>query len=464
LKEHTRSERIKITVYGGAGEIGGNQILLECKDTKLFLDFGRNFSRESELFVEPFLKAKKHESLLKLGLLPNLPNLYKGQEGEPGVQAILLSHAHLDHMDYVRYVRPEVELWAGEGTWRIIFAREVTTPREADYKLANLEDLDGPLHRCITPQIVPGSFRTGRKFKVGDFEVTPVHVDHSIPAAYGYFLEGPEGSVAYTGDFRFHGPKAKMSDDFLRRIEGVDILIMEGTNVLESKPSGEEEVKRKAGELVSSCRGLVAASFSSVDIDRLRTFYQVARENGRELVISMRQASLMEALRPEIEGGIIRDIFKVGDPGIRIYYRKKERPYKWEGKLAGQFGTVDSSWVSKNQSKVLLFATYYDMLELLEVEPGPGSIYIYSESEPWDEEGEIEFKKLSNWLEFLGMPMFQIHASGHASSMELKKVVERVRPRHLVLVHCTAPMLFKKFLGDLPVNIICPERGKPIEF
>jgi ribonuclease J len=451
---------IAITVYGGAGEIGGNQILLESKDTRLFLDFGRNFSRESEFFVEPFLKARKHESLLRLGLLPNLPGLYKDQEGEPPVQAILLSHAHLDHMDYVRYVNRHIPLGAGEGTWRVIFAREVTAPRKAEYRLAELDKNAGTFQESITPKIGFESFRTGDKVQLGDFEVTPIHVDHSVPAAYGYLLEGPEGRVAYTGDFRFHGPRADMSEEFVQTIEGVDILIMEGTNVLESKPFSETEVKERVQSLVSDCRGLVAASFSSVDLDRLRTFYHVARSAGRELVISIRQACLMEALRPEIEGGMIRDIFKVGDPGVRIYAREKEHIYRWEEKLANQFGTVDSSWISRNQSKVLLFATYYDMLELLEVEPGPGSIYIYSESEPWDEEGEIEFEKLSNWLEFLGMPMFHVHASGHATSLELKRAVERVRPRHLVLVHSGNPNLFRKFLEDEKIDIICPERGK----
>ena len=31
---------LAITVYGGAGEVGGNKILLEDQDTRLFLDFG----------------------------------------------------------------------------------------------------------------------------------------------------------------------------------------------------------------------------------------------------------------------------------------------------------------------------------------------------------------------------------------------------------------------------------------
>jgi hypothetical protein len=34
---------VSITVYGGAGVIGGNKILLEDGDTRLFLDFGTDY-------------------------------------------------------------------------------------------------------------------------------------------------------------------------------------------------------------------------------------------------------------------------------------------------------------------------------------------------------------------------------------------------------------------------------------
>jgi ribonuclease J len=452
---------VRVTVFGGAGEIGGNQILVEGRESRIMLDFGRNFSRESEFFAEPFLKPRKLEQLLALELVPNLPGLYQG-EGEPPVDGILLSHAHLDHMDYVRYVRQEVPVWAGETAWRIIYAREIVAPREEEHKLAQFKDLSNQLPQCIVPLRFPNPFRTGRgKLKVGEFEVTPIHVDHSIPGAYGFFIEGPEGTIAYTGDLRFHGARADMSGQFLEAAGGADVLIMEGTNVLESRVSSEEEVRLKIGALAQRTRGLLAASFSAVDIDRLRTFHQVAQEVGRELVISMRQACLMEFLRPEIESGRIGSIFKLGDPGVRVYQRGKEGLYRWERKLADQFGTVDSCWVSQNQSKVLLFATYYDMMELLSIKPAPGSVYIYSESEPWDEEGEIEFEKLANWLELLGLPMFQVHASGHASCLELQEVVERLKPKHVVVVHSDRPALFKKFVGS--ENIVCPERGKPLE-
>jgi len=453
---------MRLTVFGGAGEVGGNQILLEGRETKILLDFGRSFSREASYFSDPYLTARSGEQLHSLGLLPDLPGLYPWDGREPEVSGVLLSHAHLDHMDYVRYLKPEIPLYVGEGTWRIILAREVTSLRSGE-RLAEFQDGAGSLHRCFYSPRGLGNlvtFRTGRRLGIDEFEVTPVHVDHSIPAAYGFVIDGPEGRLVYTGDFRFHGYLPNLTEDFLREAGKPDILIMEGTNVLESKPSSENEVKEKIRGIASQARGLVAASFSSADVDRLRTFFEVARETGREFVLSRRQAALMDFLGPEIEKGLLRFPFKLGDPGVKIYGKGKKNLYHWEKKLL-DYDNVDSSWVSENQERVLLFSTYYDMLELLEIEPKPGSLFLYSESEPWDEEGEIEFEKLANWLERLGLPMFHVHASGHASSLELKGVVERLEPKRVVMVHSERPELFKKFLGN--DRITCPERGKAME-
>ena len=41
-----------LTFYGGVNEIGGNKILLEDKDTRVFLDFGKSFSRRAKLSWE----------------------------------------------------------------------------------------------------------------------------------------------------------------------------------------------------------------------------------------------------------------------------------------------------------------------------------------------------------------------------------------------------------------------------
>ncbi len=63
-----------LTFYGGVNEIGGNKILLEDKDTRVFLDFGKRFSRRAK-FVEEYINprvANGIEDFLTMGLLPHI--------------------------------------------------------------------------------------------------------------------------------------------------------------------------------------------------------------------------------------------------------------------------------------------------------------------------------------------------------------------------------------------------------
>lgn len=63
-----------LTFYGGVNEIGGNKILLEDKDTRVFLDFGKSFSRRAKFFEEHINPrvANGIEDYLTMGLLPLL--------------------------------------------------------------------------------------------------------------------------------------------------------------------------------------------------------------------------------------------------------------------------------------------------------------------------------------------------------------------------------------------------------
>jgi len=43
---------VSLTFYGGAGEIGGNKILLEDKGARVYLDFGQEFDFGEDYFYE----------------------------------------------------------------------------------------------------------------------------------------------------------------------------------------------------------------------------------------------------------------------------------------------------------------------------------------------------------------------------------------------------------------------------
>ena len=71
---------LRITVYGGAGEIGGNKILLEDGETRIFFDFGKPFGRYGAYFDGVFVRQRNARGLLdylSLGMLPPLRGLLR---------------------------------------------------------------------------------------------------------------------------------------------------------------------------------------------------------------------------------------------------------------------------------------------------------------------------------------------------------------------------------------------------
>ena len=67
-----------LTFYGGVNEIGSNKILLQDKDTKVFLDFGMSFGKRGKYFDE-FMSPRTATGLrdfIETGLIPDLDRVY----------------------------------------------------------------------------------------------------------------------------------------------------------------------------------------------------------------------------------------------------------------------------------------------------------------------------------------------------------------------------------------------------
>jgi len=65
-----------LTFYGGVGEIGGNKILIETREARVFLDFGESFTLLDDYFLpESFLSPRERFGLrdyFEFGLVPEL--------------------------------------------------------------------------------------------------------------------------------------------------------------------------------------------------------------------------------------------------------------------------------------------------------------------------------------------------------------------------------------------------------
>ena len=48
-----------LTFYGGVGEIGGNKVLVEDRDARIWLDMGATFDFGSDYFVEYLMPRER---------------------------------------------------------------------------------------------------------------------------------------------------------------------------------------------------------------------------------------------------------------------------------------------------------------------------------------------------------------------------------------------------------------------
>jgi len=116
--------------------------------------------------------------------------------------------------------------------------------------------------------------------------------------------------------------------------------------------------------------------------------------------------------------------------------------------------------VSKQQCKVVLAVSFYDFEELNSIQPVAGSCYVLSASEPFNEEMEIDYERLVNWLSHYGLPQYYVHVSGHMLPLQLKAALRKVNAKNVFPVHTENAELFKKFMGNVGGQVTFVEKCK----
>jgi len=436
---------VRLTFYGGLNEIGGNKILVEDKKTRVFFDFGLSFAKGQEYYAG-FLAPRRVAGAaddLELGILPRVKGLYSKEMlkftdlkyEEPKFDAVFLSHAHTDHCSHLQYMDESIPVYVGECTLKIIESFDPS------------KDVPEAFGRHVYK-----TFRSGRKVQVGDITVEPVHVDHSVPGAYGYLIHTSAGTIAYTGDLRRHGPASFMTEEFARKASKSDpiALICEGTRLGRKEKGenlGENGVKKLASSVISKSRELAIATFYGRDVDRIRTFYEVGKQSDRQFVVSMRTAHLLYKLRDD-------KVLKLPDPlrdkHITIYARRKvsgeyqeKDYYKWERPYLEN--SVGFKHIQANCHKCLLNLDLYNFSELVDIKPKGGE-FIHSMSEPFSEGGmdQIESVVMQRWLDHFNLRFHQAHASGHCSQDDLQWLINEINPRRVIPIHTEKSEIFAK--------------------
>lgn len=443
--------------FGGVNEIGGNKILVEDRGTKVFLDFGKSFGTWGKFFEE-FLRpapSRGIEQFWQTGLLPDLKGVYRPDllefagapvHKEPSVHAVFLSHAHQDHASYISFLDNRIPVYCSPVTKVVLEAVEAVGTRGLEGEVTDFKPR--PLLRkdYRKPPIKRDIRTVQRKVKLDSIEVEFLPVDHSIPGACAMLMHCSDCTIAYSGDLRLHGTFGNMTQEFAEKaaLEKPDVFLCEGTRIDSTSDHGEPYVKANASKVIEESKGLVTVDFSWKDTTRFLTLYGIAKDSGRKLLIPFRLAHYIQALKPTFPA-----LPDLKDENLLLFQEKAGSGtyddadhVQWQREFLRFPNVMRSEQVRERQSEIIACLGYFDMLDLLDIQPKEGSAYIHSLSEPYSEEMEFDAKRCASWLELLKLPHHQIHASGHAPKQYLFRVAETVAAKKLVPIHTEHPEVY----------------------
>ena len=385
--------KLQVIPLGGLGEFGMNSMALRYGDDILVIDAGMMFP-DSEL----------------LGVDIVTPDFHYLEENREFVRGLILTHGHEDHIGAVPFLLTQMDI----PVYGTAFTLALVERRLEEHEL-----LDRARLNTVKP---------GQKVELGPFSVEFVHVTHSIVSAAALAITTPLGVVIHTGDFKVDPTPTDNEPFDLHTLaeygkRGVLLLMSDSTNV--DRPGyteSERAVRPRLEDLfLRAERRLIISCFSS-SVPRLQQILDISAEYGRKVAFLGR--SLMNVTEIAHTLGLLQ----IPD-GILL------RPQDIMQTLPEKVAVIVSGTQGEPMSALSRVAV--DNHKNLSVHPGD-TVALSARIIPGNEKG---IYRMINHLARRGTDLVYgsmnppIHVSGHASSEELKLVLNLVRPRYFVPIH-----------------------------
>ena len=390
---------IRILPLGGLGEIGRNCTVIEFEDNILVIDSGLMFPEEEMLGVDL--------------VIPDFRYLLENRDK---VRGIIITHGHEDHIGALPFLLRELE---GVPVYATPLTRGLIEAKLKSHGLSRTADL-----HTILP---------GQQVDLGPFDVTPFHVNHSIPDAVGYAIRTPLGLVVHTGDFKIdHTPIEGRTTDLaaLSKLanEGVMVLLADSTNA--ESPGytlSERRLVDSFERAFAQARGrVIVTTFASL-LSRVQLVIETAARFGRKVAIAGRSMEESTAIAESLG-------YVAFPPNTRVQLSEVNNlPDEQVCILA------TGSQGEPNAALARMAAGRFRFVHIREGD----TIILSSKAIPGNETAIYRnidnlFRRGANVIYGEGSGM---HVSGHAAQEELKLMLNLLRPLYFVPVHGAYRML-----------------------
>ncbi len=419
---------MRLCIHRGTHEIGGSCVELQAHGKSLILDIGLPLVNPDGAPFDEERIRRPIEELLTDRLLPPISGLYG--DGPCDVIGVVLSHAHQDHYGLGRYVRPDIPVYASKGT-------------EALIRLSKIF-LRGPMD-IQNLAIMPSKWKP---FQIGPFTVTAHPVDHSAPDAVALMVEAHGRKVFYSGDLRGHGRKAALFEHLLKHPPcDVDVLLMEGSTIgrVKSDYPDETSVEKAIVKVIADKENLALVFCSSQNLDRLVTAFRVAKQTGGILVVDLYTAYVLQSLKC-----LSKNIPQYDWDSLRVkFWRYQQEALEKAGHQDFVYAVMRSGHGIKTEEivdhrkDILMLAKANRLFPrfIRKLPTYDGLKMIWS---MWD--GYLKDDVVVGpFCAEHGLELKGIHASGHATVEDLRRLAQAIRPKRLVPIHTFHPDQYEQF-------------------
>ena len=278
-----------------------------------------------------------------------------------------------------------------------------------------------------------------KRFKFGEFEITPIVIDHSAFDAYAFCIEAKELKVFHTGDFREHGFRSgKLTTVIERYVERADYVVCEATNV--NRPEVNlmpEHELQKEFEMAFAENKYNVVYVSSTNIDRLFGLYHAAIRANRPFYVDDYQKRIMDLVAG-------RD--KIWGKSSLYNYIEGHKPQTLIQRGSGFVANNKFIDFISEHGYVLVARQGERFDNLLNQIPGDGRVKYFSMWNGYLDETRAAYNPAL--AKSVGNEYRYMHTSGHCDMKSLEELISELDPKAIIPIHTDNPRAFADLFCD----------------